>query len=169
MEKEESKRMILSVLVDNTAGVLSRVAGLFSRRGYNIDSLTVGETEDPAYSRMTIAVTGAGQTLEQITKQLSKLEDVIKIVELENDMSVCRELILIKVVAGPEERVQLNTLASIFRANIVDVSNEILMMELTGNTSKLNAFIKLLDGFEISELVRTGITGLTRGCTSEDD
>ena len=169
MEKEESKRMILSVLVDNTAGVLSRVAGLFSRRGYNIDSLTVGETEDPRFSRMTIAVTGAGQTLEQITKQLSKLEDVRKIVELENDVSVCRELILIKVVAGPEERVQLNTLASIFRANIVDVSNEILMMELTGNTSKLNAFIKLLDGFEISELVRTGITGLTRGCTSEDD
>ena len=136
---------------------------------YNIDSLTVGTTSHPGQSRMTIVVQGDDHTLNQIIKQLSKLEDVRKIVELENDVSVCRELILIKVVAGPEERVQLNTLASIFRANIVDVSNEILMMELTGNTSKLNAFIKLLDGFEISELVRTGITGLTRGCTSEDD
>ena len=103
---------------------------------------------------------------EQITKQLSKLEDVKKIVELMPDSSVCRELILVKVTAGLEERTQLNTIANIFRANVVDVTSEFLMMELTGTTSKIDAFIKLLDGFEINELVRTGITGLTRGFTS---
>lgn len=169
MDTGNTKRMVLSILVDNTAGVLSRVAGLFSRRGYNIDSLTVGETENPMISRMTVAVTGDENILEQITKQLSKLEDVKKIVELMSDSSVCRELILVKVVAGINERTELNTLANIFRANVVDVSADFMMMELTGTTSKIDAFIKLLDGFEINELVRTGITGLTRGFTSADD
>lgn len=169
MTKEVNRRMVLSLLVDNTAGVLSRVAGLFSRRGYNIDSLTVGETENPSISRMTVAASGQEDVLEQITKQLGKLEDVIEIVELERDSSVCRELLLVKVVANAEQRTQLNTIANIFRANIVDVSSDIIMMELIGNTSKTDAFIKLLDGFEINELVRTGITGLTRGLTSKDD
>ncbi len=161
---ENSKKiMVLSILVDNTSGVLSRVSGLFSRRGYNIDSLTVGETENPLISRMTVVATGDEGILEQIKKQVSKLEDVREIVELTPDSSVCRELILIKVRATTEERTSLNTIASIFRANVVDVSAEYMMIELTGTISKIDAFIKLLDGFEIDELVRTGITGLTRG------
>ncbi len=165
----DNKRMVLSILVDNTSGVLSRVAGLFSRRGYNIDSLTVGETEHPDISRMTVVARGEDSVLEQITKQLSKLEDVKEIVELERDTSVCRELVLVKVAAGIAERTELNTIANIFRANVVDVSSEIMMMEMTGTISKIDAFIKLLDGFEIKELVRTGITGLTRGSDSIAD
>lgn len=157
------RRVVFSILVDNTYGVLSRVAGLFSRRGYNIDSLTVGETENPAYSRMTVAVTGDDQILEQIEKQLSKLEDVIEIKELADGESVCRELILVKVLAGQNERQAIIAVADIFRAKIVDVAMESMMVELTGNQAKLDAFIKLLDGFEIKELVRTGITGLARG------
>ncbi len=169
MLKNGKKRMVLSILVDNTSGVLSRVAGLFSRRGYNIDSLTVGETEDSQVSRMTVAVTGDEAILEQITKQLSKLEDVKEIVELLPDSSVCRELVLVKVSANRAQRTEINTVANIFRAKVVDVSEEFMMMELTGTTSKVDAFIKLLDGFEINELVRTGITGLTRGFNSLDD
>lgn len=165
----DNKRMVLSILVDNTSGVLSRVAGLFSRRGYNIDSLTVGETEHPDISRMTVVARGEDSVLEQITKQLSKLEDVKEIVELERDTSVCRELVLVKVAAGIAERTELNTIANIFRANVVDVSSEIMMMEMTGTISKIDAFIKLLDGFEIKGLVRTGITGLTRGSDSIAD
>ncbi len=169
MSTDNTKRMVLSILVDNTSGVLSRVSGLFSRRGYNIDSLTVGETENPLISRMTVVVTGDENILEQITKQLSKLEDVIEIVELLPDSSVCRELILVKVVAGQKERTELNTIADIFRAKIVDVTSDFMMVELTGTSNKIEAFLKLLDGFEISELVRTGVTGLTRGFTSIDD
>lgn len=157
------RRMTLSILVDNTAGVLSRVAGLFSRRGYNIDSLTVGETENPAFSRMTVAVTGDDLILEQIEKQLAKLEDVRDIIELKDGESVCRELILVKVMADAKDRQAIIAVADIFRAKIVDVAMESLMVELTGNQVKLDAFIKLLDGFEIKELVRTGITGLIRG------
>ncbi|MEG1459428.1 MAG: acetolactate synthase small subunit [Acetivibrio sp.] len=157
------RRMTLSILVDNTAGVLSRVAGLFSRRGYNIDSLTVGETENPSFSRMTVAVTGDELILEQIGKQLAKLEDVREITELKDGESVCRELILVKVMAGQNDRQAIIAIADIFRAKIVDVSMESLMVELTGNQVKLEGFIKLLDGFEIKELVRTGITGLVRG------
>ncbi len=163
MSENNNKRMVLSILVDNTAGVLSRVSGLFSRRGYNIDSLTVGETENPAISRMTVAVSGDEGILEQIKKQVSKLCDVKEIVELMPDSSVCRELILIKVHADSTGRTSLYTIANIFRAKIVDVSEGFMMVELTGTTSKIDAFIKLLDGFEIDELVRTGITGLTRG------
>lgn len=163
------RRAVFSILVDNSSGVLSRVAGLFSRRGYNIDSLTVGETEHPDISRMTVVARGEDSVLEQITKQLSKLEDVKEIVELERDTSVCRELVLVKVAAGIAERTELNTIANIFRANVVDVSSEIMMMEMTGTISKIDAFIKLLDGFEIKELVRTGITGLTRGSDSIAD
>lgn len=158
------KKMVLSVLVDNTAGVLNRVAGLFSRRGYNIDSLTVGVTEDPKYSRMTIVVNGEDSVLEQIRKQISKLYDVKEITVLKDGLSVCRELILLKVTATPEQRQQVIAIADIFRAKIVDVANNSLMVELTGNQAKLNAFIGLFEGFEIKELVRTGITGLTRGC-----
>ena len=154
------KRKVFSVLVANTAGVLNRVAALFSRRGYNIDSLTVGETENPAYSRMTIVCTGDDEILEQIEKQISKLEDVIEVTELD---SVCRELILVKVGVSGEQRQQVIAVADVFRAKIVDVSAESLMVELTGNQSKLDAFIELLQGYKIEQLVRTGITGLLRG------
>lgn len=162
-EVEIMSRMVLSILVDNTAGVLSRVAGLFSRRGYNIDSLTVGETENRAFSRMTVAVTGDDQILEQIGKQLGKLEDVKEIIELADGESVCRELVLVKVMADLARRQQVISVVDIFRAKIVDVAKDSLMVELTGNQAKIDAFIKLLDGFTIKELVRTGITGLTRG------
>lgn len=161
------KKMVLSVLVENTAGVLNRVAGLFSRRGYNIDSLTVGETEDAGFSRMTIVVKGEDGVLEQIIKQISKLIDVKEITVLEDGKSVCRELILLKVAASPEQRQQVIAIADIFRAKIVDVSANSLMVELTGNQAKLDAFIGLFEGFEIKELVRTGITGLTRGSLDE--
>lgn len=157
------RRMVLSILVENTSGVLSRVAGMFSRRGYNIDSLSVGETHNPAISRMTVAVTGEELTLEQIEKQLNKLEDVIEIKELADGESVCRELVLVKVKAGVRERQAIIAVADIFRAKVVDVAKESLMIELTGNQSKINAFIELLDGFEILQLVRTGLTGLARG------
>ena len=157
------KRKVFSVLVANTAGVLNRVAALFSRRGYNIDSLTVGETENPAYSRMTIVCTGDDEILEQIEKQISKLVDVIEITELTDYDSVCRELRLVKVGVSGEQRQQVIAVADVFRAKIVDVSAESLMVELTGNQSKLDAFIELLQGYEIQQLVRTGITGLLRG------
>jgi acetolactate synthase-1/3 small subunit len=157
------KKMVLSILVDNTAGVLSRVSGLFSRRGYNIDSLTVGVTQDPLYSRMTVVVNGDDQILEQIGKQLLKLEDVREVRELLPEESVCRELILVKVLVSVEERQAVIAVADIFRAKIVDVAMESLMIELTGNQAKIDAFIKLLEGFTIKEMVRTGITGLARG------
>lgn len=157
------RQAVLSILVDNSAGVLSRVAGLFSRRGYNIDSLTVGTTQDPKYSRMTVAVSGDDDVLEQIQKQLLKLIDVREVLELPNDASVCRELILVKVSSSEKDRQAIIAIADIFRAKIVDVSQESLIIELTGNQIKLNAFTQLLDGFKITELARTGLTGLARG------
>ncbi|PXV95374.1 acetolactate synthase small subunit [Lachnotalea glycerini] len=158
------KVRVFSMLVDNAAGVLSRVAGMFSRRGYNIDSLTVGETADPRFSRMTVVVSGDEPILEQIEKQLRKLEDVLDIKKLEDVESVCRELVLVKVKADAKQRQAVISIADIFRAKIVDVATESLVIELTGNQSKLEAFIKLLDSYEILELARTGITGLSRGC-----
>lgn len=160
------KKMVLSILVENTSGVLSRVSGLFARRGYNIDSLTVSETEKAGYSRMTIVCSGEDEVLEQIRKQLSKLVDVKEIIELKDGASVCRELILCKVGVDAARRQQVIAVADIFRAKVVDVSADSMMIELTGNQNKLAAFIDLLEGFEIKELVRTGITGLTRGNTS---
>ncbi len=157
------KTRVFSMLVDNTSGVLGRVAGMFSRRGYNIDSLTVGVTADPRYSRMTVVASGDDAILEQIEKQLRKLEDVLAIKELEDGDSVCRELILIKVKATAAQRQSIISTADIFRAKIVDVAHESLIVELTGNQAKLEAFINLLDGYEILELARTGITGLSRG------
>ena len=156
-------KKVLSVLVDNTSGVLNRVAGLFSRRGYNIDSLTVGVTQDPRYSRMTIVVTGDDDIIEQIIKQIEKLVDVNKVEVLEDNNSVCRELILTKVKTTPEQRQQVMAVADIFRAKIVDVGIDSLIIELTGNQNKLDAFLNLLADYEILELVRTGITCLARG------
>ena len=156
-------KKVLSVLVDNTSGVLNRVAGLFSRRGYNIDSLTVGETENPKYSRMTIEVTGDDDILAQIVKQITKLEDVRRVDVLEPSDSVTRELILVKIKAEPAQRQQVISITEIFRANIVDVAKDSLMIEITGSQSKLKAFLSLVEDYEILELVRTGITGLSRG------
>lgn len=163
------RRMVLSILVDNTSGVLSRIAGLFSRRGYNIDSISSGVTQDPKVSRITVAVTGEELILEQIEKQLEKLEDVREIIELKENDSVCRELVLVKVLADQTERQSIISIANVFRANVVDVGLDSLMIELTGNQHKLDAFIKLLDGHVIKELVRTGLTGLSRGSCDPAD
>jgi acetolactate synthase-1/3 small subunit len=157
------RKMVLSLLVDNTAGVLSRVSGLFSRRGYNITSVSSGETENPEFSRLTVVANGDDHILEQIRNQLNKLEDVREVRELQPDESVTRELILVKVLATVKERQAIIAVADIFRAKIVDVAIDSMMIELTGNQAKLDAFIKLLEGFTIKEFVRTGITGLIRG------
>lgn len=157
------RKVVFSILVENTSGVLSRVSGLFSRRGYNIDSLSVGVTENKKYSRMTVVASGDDEILEQIEKQLGKLVDVKKIEELKDGTSVCRELILVKVKVNIEQRQQIISIADIFRAKIVDVSQDSLMIELTGTQTKLDAFLDLLEGFEIKEMVRTGLTGLQRG------
>ncbi len=157
------KKVVLSILVDNTAGVLSRVSGLFSRRGYNISSLTVGETQDPKISRMTVVVKGDNKIIDQIKKQLDKLEDVREIFELEPGKSVTRELILVKVAADKNNRQNILALADIFRAKIIDVSMDSMVIELTGNEAKIDAFIKLLDDYTVKEFVRTGVSGLERG------
>ncbi len=156
-------RIVLSLLVDNTAGVLSRVAGLFSRRGYNIESLTVGVTADPRYSRMTVVSVGAKETLDQIEKQLRKLEDVRDIKKLVPGRAVYRELMLVKVRANASERQAISAVADIFRATIVDVGKDSLTVMLTGDQSKVEALITLLEDYEILELARTGLTGLSRG------
>ena len=157
------QRHVLSVLVKNSSGVLSRVSGLFSRRGYNIDSLTVGRTEDEKISRMTIAIVGDNDTLEQVKKQLDKLEDVIKVIDLKSGNSVYRELVLIKVKADAEKRAAINEIVTIFRSKIIDVTVDTLTIELTGDESKITALIKLMEEYGIQELVRTGVTALERG------
>lgn len=154
---------VYSLIVNNDPGVLSRISGLFSRRGYSIDSITAGVTADPRFTRITIVGSGDELILAQIEKQVRKLEDVIKIKVLAPEESVYRELMLVKVRADAAQRAEAISIADIFRAKIVDVEKESLMIELTGNQSKLEAFLNLLDGFEILELARTGITGLKRG------
>lgn len=154
---------VFSLLVDNNPGVLSRIAGLFSRRGYNVDSITAGTTADPRFTRITIVASGDELILSQIEKQVRKLEDVIEIKVLKPEESVYRELIMVKIRVNASQRSEVISLADIFRAKVVDVEKECLMIELTGNQSKLEAFLNLLDGYEILELARTGITGLSRG------
>ncbi|MGN1167749.1 MAG: acetolactate synthase small subunit [Lachnospiraceae bacterium] len=154
---------IFSLLVDNNPGVLSRIAGLFSRRGYNVDSITAGVTADPRFTRITIVASGDELILSQIEKQVRKLVDVREIKVLHPESSVCRELIMVKIRANAEQRAEVVSVADIFRAKIVDVEKESLMIELTGTQSKLDAFLNLLEGYEILELARTGITGLSRG------
>jgi acetolactate synthase-1/3 small subunit len=153
----------LSILVDNTPGTLSRIAGLFSRRGYNIDSITAGVTADDRFTRMTVVCSGDEQILEQITKQLAKLVDVRDIKVLEPDSSVLRELILVKVSARPDQRQGIISIADVFRAKVVDVAKDSLTVEMTGTQSKLEAFIALMGDYQILELARTGVTGLSRG------
>ena len=157
------QKKVFQLLVDNTSGVLSRISGLFSRRGYNIESITAGTTADPRFTRITIVTSGDTAILEQIEKQVGKLVDVREIKELKPDESVYRELILIKIKATAEQRQGVIAVTDIFRAKIIDVSLDSLIIELTGNQSKIEAFINLLGGYEILEIARTGIAGLGRG------
>lgn len=157
------RRQVYSLLVDNNPGVLSRIAGLFSRRGYSIDSITAGMTADPRFTRITVVTTGDELILSQIEKQVRKLEDVVEIKQLKDNESVCRELIMVKVRANAPKRTEVISMVEIFRAKIVDVEKESITIELTGNQTKLDAFLNILDGYEILELARTGITGLARG------
>ncbi|MCF7855091.1 MAG: acetolactate synthase small subunit [Candidatus Pacebacteria bacterium] len=155
-------RHTISVLVENKFGVLARIAGLFSGRGFNIDSLTVGPTDDPSMSKMTIVTTGDDEVLEQIDKQLHKLVDVVKVTDLTGSGFVSRELMLIKVKASGKSRNEVMQIAAIFKADIVHVHHEALIMELTGESEKIDAFIELMDKFGIIELGRTGKVALAR-------
>ena len=157
------KRQVLSILVENTAGVTSRISGLFSRRRYNIDSFSSGVTADPRFTRITIVTSGDELVLEQIEKQLAKLEDVVDIKKLEPGSSVTRELIMVKIRARDTERQPILNVTEIFHGKIVDVTHDSMVIELTGHQDKLDAFLDLLQGYEILELARTGITGLSRG------
>ena len=157
------RRQALSLLVENNPGVTSRISGLFSRRGYNIDSFSSGVTADPKYTRITIVASGEEQILEQIEKQLEKWEDVLDIKKLELGSSVTRELIMVKILAKDTQRQPIMNVTEIFHGKIVDVTHDSMVIELVGHQDKLDAFLDLLDGYEILELARTGITGLTRG------
>jgi acetolactate synthase-1/3 small subunit len=159
---------VLSVLVENKPGVLARIAGLISRRGYNIESLAVGPTEHPTMSRITLAVSVDDFVLEQITKQLNKLVEVLKIVELE-DSAVRRELILVKVRATAETRGQLIEIIGLFQAKAVDLTAEVITVEATGSPAKLEALLKLLEPYGIRELVQSGLVALGRGSRSISD
>ena len=157
------KRYVLSVLVKNSSGVLARVAGLFSRRGYNIESITAGKTEKSDISRMTITLMGDEDIVEQLEKQLAKLEEVIKIKQLNGEESVYRELVLIKVNADEEKRSAISEIVKIFRSKIIDISANTLTIELTGDESKISALIKLMEDYGIKEMGRTGLCALERG------
>ncbi|WP_163509438.1 acetolactate synthase small subunit [Fodinicola acaciae] len=159
-------RHTLSVLVENKPGVLARVSGLFSRRGFNIDSLAVGPTEHPEISRMTIVVTVEEFPLEQVTKQLNKLVNVIKIVELDPSASVQRELMLIKVRAEPATRSHVLETVQLFRAKVVDVSTDAVTIEATGTQDKLDALIRVLEPYGVKELVQSGMVAVGRGARS---
>ena len=154
---------VFSLIVDNTSGVLSRISGLFSRRGYNIESITAGVTADPRFTRITIVTTGDDDILEQIEKQVAKLVDVRHIKCLDPENSVYRELAMAKVKASAADRPGLVAMADIFRAKIVDVAPDSVIIEITGTKAKLEAFMNLLSDYEILELARTGIAGLSRG------
>jgi len=156
-------RHTLSVLVENKPGVLARVAGLFSRRGFNIDSLAVGPTEHPEVSRMTIVVNVEESPLEQVTKQLNKLVEVIKIVELDAEMSVARELLLVKVRADAESRGQVLEVVQLFRAKVVDVATDAITIQVTGNQGKLEDFLRVVEPFGVRELVQSGMVAIGRG------
>ena len=156
-------RHTLSVLVNNHMGVLSRVSGLFSRRGYNIESLSVGATEDNNISRMTIVMECEDDVYDQIKNQLAKLMDVLKLIEFKDDESVKRELALIKIDSRNEKRSQILEIANIFRAHVIDVTNNTLIIEITGDQNKVSAIISMLDEFGIKEVIRTGVTAIARG------
>ncbi|SDX96056.1 acetolactate synthase small subunit [Nitrosomonas sp. Nm33] len=156
-------RHIISLLMENEAGALSRVAGLFSARGYNIESLNVAPTEDPTLSRMTLVTIGSDEVIEQITKQLNKLIEVVKIVDLSEGDHIERELMLVKIKAIGDDREEMKRLADIFRGNIIDVTDKSYTIELTGTSSKLDAFLETIERNMILETIRTGASGLGRG------
>jgi len=156
-------RHIISVLLENESGALSRVAGLFSARGYNIESLTVAPTEDPTLSRMTVVTAGSDEVIEQITKQLNKLIDVVKVIDLSDGDHIERELMLVKVRAVGKDREEMKRMADIFRGRIIDVTDKDYTIELTGTGSELDAFLKALERGAILETVRTGASGIGRG------
>lgn len=157
----------LSVLVQNHAGVLSRVSGLFSRRGYNIESLAVGVTENEKISRMTIVVEGDNYVVEQVSKQLYKLVEVLKVSDITDEKYVGREMVLVTVSVEPSQRGEIVALTEIFKGRIVDLSRKTMMLELTGNEEKINAFVDALTPFGIKEMVRTGKIALVRGDIGE--
>ncbi|MGQ0631675.1 MAG: acetolactate synthase small subunit [Sporichthyaceae bacterium] len=159
----------LSVLVENKPGVLARISSLFARRGFNIDSLAVGPTEHPEISRMTIAVNVEGNPLEQVTKQLNKLVNVLKIVELEQSHSVQRELVLVKVRADMESRSHVLETVQLFRAKVIDVSTDSVTIEATGSADKLDALLRMLEPFGVKELVQSGMVAIGRGPRSITD
>ena len=156
-------RHILSLLMENESGALSRVSGLFSARGFNIESLTVAPTEDPTVSRMTLVTSGSDEIVEQITKHLNKLVDVIKVVDLNESTHIERELMLIKIIADGDGREEIKRMVDIFRGRIIDVTDTTYIVEMTGDGDKLDAFIKTLDDKKILEVVRTGVSGIARG------
>jgi acetolactate synthase-1/3 small subunit len=156
-------RHIISILMENEAGALSRVAGLFSARGYNIESLTVAPTEDPSLSRMTLVTRGTDEIIEQITKQLNKLIDVVKLMDMTEGPHIEREMMLVKVSAAGDRRTELKRLADIFRGRIIDVTDVTYTVELTGTGDKLDAFLQALDAGDIVEVVRSGVSGIARG------
>ena len=162
------EELTLSILVRNSSGVLTRVSSLFARRGYNIDSLTVGPTNNPEISRMTVVAQGDQRILEQIEKQLRKLEDVIEIFALPRSSSVYRELVLVKVESNASTRADIVSIVDIFRAKIVDVSPDSMVIEVTGDHGKVNGLLTMLDGFNIVEIVRTGMAGIARGLNDLD-
>ncbi|WP_092869848.1 acetolactate synthase small subunit [Acetitomaculum ruminis] len=157
------RKIVLSILVENTSGVLSRVSGLFSRRGYNIDSFSAGVTADSRITRMTIVTSGDEEILEQIEKQVEKLEEVLSVTKLDYMDSVFRELALVKVRSDVNSRRDIFAIADIFRAKIIDVGNDSVTIEITGTQDKLEAFLSLMKSHEILELARTGLTALSRG------
>ncbi|WP_217125624.1 acetolactate synthase small subunit [Hydrogenophilus thiooxidans] len=156
-------RHVIALLVENESGALSRIAGLFSARGYNIESLTVAPTEDESLSRMTIVTTGSDDVIEQITKQLNKLIDTVKVVDISESPHIERELMMVKVRAVGPDREELKRLADIFRARIIDVTDTTYVIELTGNQQKLNAFLAAISPGLILETVRSGVCGIARG------
>ncbi len=156
-------RHIISILMENEAGALSRVAGLFSARGYNIESLTVAPTEDPSLSRMTLVTRGTDEIIEQITKQLNKLVDVVKLMDMTDGPHIEREMMLTKVRAEGDGREELKRVSDIFRGRIIDVTDKTYTIELTGAGDKLDAFLQVLDRALIIEVVRSGVSGIARG------
>ena len=156
-------RHIISILLENESGALSRVAGLFSARAYNIESLSVAPTDDPSLSRMTIVTTGTDEIIEQINKQLNKLVDVVKLLDMTADVHIERELMLIKVRATDGERDEVKRLVDIFHGRVIDVTDTTYTIEITGNGDKLNAFMEALSSISILEVVRSGLIGISRG------
>ncbi len=160
---EKTELYTISVLVENHFGVLSKVSGLFSARGFNIKSLSVGETKDPTISRMTIVVEASGRILEQVKKQLNKLVDVIKIIDMTSRASIERELMILKVETTEGKRAEIFTVVNAFRAKVVDISQKDISIEITGNIDKVNAFVAIMRPYGIKELARTGKVAIERG------